>query len=199
MPCGARTRRGRRRPLTSRPPSPASGSARPDPWIRHAAWSSSRRTSARRFRDIPLAAELADAEGLPAFLDRDTNVAALGEHRFGAARDCDDFIYLTVSTGVGGAIVVRRLAVPWSGRAGRRARACPGEPRRPALRLRRRRARRGVRRRCLARPPGGRAGRRGRSRRSSRIGPARSAAGERSQREGRRRGRPCGRPCLFAS
>jgi glucokinase len=57
------------------------------------------------FRDIPLAAELAEAEGLPAFLDRDTNVAALGEHRFGAARDCDDFIYLTVSTGVGGAIV----------------------------------------------------------------------------------------------
>jgi glucokinase len=58
-----------------------------------------------RFRDIPLAAELAAAEGLPAFLDRDTNVAALGERAFGAARDCDDFIYLTISTGVGGAIV----------------------------------------------------------------------------------------------
>jgi glucokinase len=58
-----------------------------------------------RFRDIPLAAELATAEDLPAFLDRDTNVAALGERAFGAARDCDDFIYLTISTGVGGAIV----------------------------------------------------------------------------------------------
>lgn len=58
-----------------------------------------------RFRDIPLAAELAASEDLPAFLDRDTNVAALGEHAFGAARDCDDFIYLTVSTGIGGAIV----------------------------------------------------------------------------------------------
>lgn len=57
------------------------------------------------FRDIPLAAALGDALGLPAFLDRDTNVAALGEKAFGAARDCDDFIYLTVSTGVGGAIV----------------------------------------------------------------------------------------------
>ena len=42
---------------------------------------------------------------LPAFLDRDTNVAALGELAFGAARGVDDFIYLTVSTGVGGAIV----------------------------------------------------------------------------------------------
>ena len=47
------------------------------------------------------------AAGLPAFLDRDTNVAALGEHAFGAARGIDDFIYLTVSTGVGGAIVTK--------------------------------------------------------------------------------------------
>jgi glucokinase len=57
------------------------------------------------FRDIPLAAAMGDALGLPAFLDRDTNIAALGERAFGAARGCDDFIYLTVSTGVGGAIV----------------------------------------------------------------------------------------------
>ena len=57
------------------------------------------------FRDIALAKALADAEGLPAFLDRDTNVAALGEHAFGAARGFDDFIYLTVSTGIGGSIV----------------------------------------------------------------------------------------------
>jgi glucokinase len=58
-----------------------------------------------RFRDVPLASALEDALRLPAFLDRDTNVAALGEHAFGAARGEDDFIYLTVSTGVGGAIV----------------------------------------------------------------------------------------------
>ena len=57
------------------------------------------------FRDIPLAAALAARSDLPAFLDRDTNVAALGERAFGAARGCDDFIYLTVSTGIGGAIV----------------------------------------------------------------------------------------------
>ena len=58
-----------------------------------------------QFRDVPIAAELAASEGLPAFLDRDTNVAALGERAFGAVRDVDDFIYLTVSTGIGGAIV----------------------------------------------------------------------------------------------
>jgi glucokinase len=47
------------------------------------------------FVDVPIAAELASAFGLPAFLDRDTNVAALGEMAFGAARGCPDFIYLT--------------------------------------------------------------------------------------------------------
>jgi glucokinase len=57
------------------------------------------------FRDVPITQVLGDALGLPAFLDRDTNVAALGERAFGAARGFDDFIYITVSTGVGGAIV----------------------------------------------------------------------------------------------
>lgn len=59
----------------------------------------------RGFHDIPLAAELGAAFRLPAFLDRDTNVAALGERAFGAAKDCDDFIYVTVSTGIGGGVI----------------------------------------------------------------------------------------------
>jgi glucokinase len=57
------------------------------------------------FRNVMLASDMSSAQGLPAFLDRDTNVAALGEHAFGAARGVDDFIYITVSTGVGGAIL----------------------------------------------------------------------------------------------
>jgi len=57
------------------------------------------------FRDIPITDAMGAALGLPAFLDRDTNVAALGERAFGAATGYDDFIYLTVSTGVGGSIV----------------------------------------------------------------------------------------------
>jgi glucokinase len=57
------------------------------------------------FVDVPIATEISRRLGLPAFLERDTNVAALGEMAFGAARNCPDFIYLTVSTGVGGAIV----------------------------------------------------------------------------------------------
>jgi glucokinase len=57
------------------------------------------------FRNVMLADDVSRAQGLPAFLERDTNIAALGEHAFGAARGVDDFIYLTVSTGVGGSIV----------------------------------------------------------------------------------------------
>ncbi len=57
------------------------------------------------FRDVRLAEQIETALGLPTFLDRDTNVAALGEAAFGAARGEPDFLYITVSTGVGGSIV----------------------------------------------------------------------------------------------
>jgi glucokinase len=57
------------------------------------------------FHDIPIAARLEAALGLPVYLERDTNVAALGEQAFGAARGVEDFLYVTVSTGIGGAIV----------------------------------------------------------------------------------------------
>ncbi len=59
------------------------------------------------FRNVLLAQDVGQSQGLPAFLERDTNVAALAEHAFGAARGVDDFLYLTVSTGVGGSIVSR--------------------------------------------------------------------------------------------
>ncbi len=42
------------------------------------------------------------ALGIPASLDTDVNMSALGEHRWGAARGLDSFIYLTVGTGIGG-------------------------------------------------------------------------------------------------
>lgn len=58
-----------------------------------------------KFRNVLLAEDVGQSQGLPAFLERDTNVAALAEHAFGAARGVDDFIYITVSTGVGGGIV----------------------------------------------------------------------------------------------
>jgi len=38
----------------------------------------------------------------PVGFDTDVNVAALGEHRWGAAQELDSFIYLTIGTGIGG-------------------------------------------------------------------------------------------------
>ena len=57
------------------------------------------------FEGMALTGPLGEALGLPAALERDTVVAALGEGAFGAARGARDFVYITVSTGVGGAIV----------------------------------------------------------------------------------------------
>jgi glucokinase len=58
------------------------------------------------WENLPLADRLADLCKLPVRLGNDANLAALGEHRFGAGRGVSHLIYLTVSTGVGGGIIV---------------------------------------------------------------------------------------------
>ncbi|HEU5021667.1 MAG TPA: ROK family protein [Bryobacteraceae bacterium] len=62
------------------------------------------------WRDCDLAGPVQRALGIPAGFDTDVNAAALGEARWGAARDGEDSVYLTVGTGIGGgAIVAGRL------------------------------------------------------------------------------------------
>lgn len=53
-----------------------------------------------------VAGTVARALGLPVGFDTDTNAAALGEQRWGAAQGLDTFVYLTVGTGIGGGVMV---------------------------------------------------------------------------------------------
>ncbi|MGH2857518.1 MAG: ROK family protein [Solirubrobacteraceae bacterium] len=79
-------------PLDLRPGSPTWGEVTTTP---KADW--------RRF---PLATRIRDELGLPVAFDTDVNAAAVGEHRWGAGRDCGSLCYLTVGTGIGAGILV---------------------------------------------------------------------------------------------
>jgi predicted NBD/HSP70 family sugar kinase len=54
----------------------------------------------------PFAAELNARLGLPITLENDINLAALGEQSLGVARGVDDFVFLSVGTGMGAGIVL---------------------------------------------------------------------------------------------
>lgn len=57
------------------------------------------------WRNVPLAAKLAKATGLPSTVVNDVRAAALGEWKFGAGRGERDLVCVFVGTGVGGGIV----------------------------------------------------------------------------------------------
>ena len=62
---------------------------------------------------------LENAFHVPAFVGNDANMAALGEHRYGAGRGVPHMVYMTISTGIGGGIIVDgKLALGWRGFAG---------------------------------------------------------------------------------
>jgi glucokinase len=54
---------------------------------------------------IPLARLIQDEFKLPVVITNDANAAALGEMKYGAAKDLNDFIMITLGTGVGSGIV----------------------------------------------------------------------------------------------
>ncbi len=55
---------------------------------------------------IDFAGTIQRALRVPVAFDTDVNAAALGEHRWGAAQEIDNFIYLTIGTGIGGGALV---------------------------------------------------------------------------------------------
>ncbi len=60
--------------------------------------------------------------GAPVVMDNDANVGAIGEYRFGAGKGCSPLFYMTVSTGIGGGILidgqVLRGPDSWAGEIG---------------------------------------------------------------------------------
>ncbi|NLX01992.1 MAG: ROK family protein [Syntrophomonadaceae bacterium] len=54
---------------------------------------------------VNLKQELIRRTGRPIIVEKDTNMAVLGEYYFGRQRGCGDLLYITVSTGVGGGVV----------------------------------------------------------------------------------------------
>jgi glucokinase len=58
------------------------------------------------WRDVPVTALAEQVFGRPATLENDATAAAAAEHRYGAGVGVRNMIYLTLSTGVGGGIVV---------------------------------------------------------------------------------------------
>ncbi len=57
------------------------------------------------WRDTPLRDLVAERIGLPVVVENDANAAAWAEFVFGAGRDVDDMLMVTVGTGLGGGIV----------------------------------------------------------------------------------------------
>jgi glucokinase len=58
------------------------------------------------WHNVPLRDVIAARSGLTTYLINDASAAALGEHRIGAGRGFDNLLYLTVSTGIGGGIII---------------------------------------------------------------------------------------------
>jgi glucokinase len=57
---------------------------------------------------VPLASLIKKAFGLEVYLDNDANTAAIGEMHFGAGKDLNSFIMVTLGTGIGGGIIINR-------------------------------------------------------------------------------------------
>ena len=61
--------------------------------------------------NVPIAQMIEDGFHIPTGIDNDVRCAALGELKFGAGRGCENFICITVGTGIGSGIVINGKVV----------------------------------------------------------------------------------------
>ncbi|MCY0931784.1 ROK family protein [Streptomyces sp. H27-H1] len=70
------------------------------------------------WRDVPLAAVLQDATGLPVRIGHDVRAGGLAESRLGAARDVDDALFVAIGTGISAVQLVEGRPLRAGGYAG---------------------------------------------------------------------------------
>lgn len=58
------------------------------------------------WENISLADEIEAATSLSTRVNNDANLMGLGETRYGAAQGCSDVVFLTIGTGIGGAVII---------------------------------------------------------------------------------------------
>ncbi len=58
-----------------------------------------------RWKNVPLRTQLESLINAPLIVDNEANIAALGEHYFGAARGFNEVLYLSAGAGLGGGLV----------------------------------------------------------------------------------------------
>ncbi len=76
-------------------------------------------SSNMQVRELPLAAELSQVLGIPAFLRNDVRVGAYGEYRLGAGRGYSSLLAAFVGTGIGGCVIENgRIVEGATGNAG---------------------------------------------------------------------------------
>lgn len=61
--------------------------------------------------NVPIAQMIEDEFHIPTRIDNDVRCAALGELKFGAGRGCENFICITVGTGIGSGLVINGKVV----------------------------------------------------------------------------------------
>ncbi len=59
-----------------------------------------------KISQFPIAQLLQEAFGLPVFIENDGNICVIGERRFGLGKTVDDYLWVTISNGVGGGILL---------------------------------------------------------------------------------------------
>jgi len=61
--------------------------------------------------EFPIVRLVGERLGVPVLLDNDANASALAEHKYGAGRGLRHLVYITISTGIGGGIIINNQLV----------------------------------------------------------------------------------------